>query len=67
MLKLLLATTFLLTACPTGGNDPCTATYTCAASVCTCEDGAVCDDPTAADEESPSNCLNACEVCETSE
>ncbi len=55
---------FLLAGCPTGGTDNCTATWSCGGGECTCEDGSVCDDPSTADEDSASNCRNACEVCE---
>lgn len=57
----------LLSACPTGGSDPCQATFTCEPEGCTCEDGSICDDPATAAEDSASNCVNACEVCEGAE
>ena len=54
----------LLCACPSGGTDHCTATYTCSAGDCTCDDGTTCSDPAEADDEAEANCLNLCEICE---
>ena len=66
-LALALFALLLLPACPSGGSDNCWASYSCSGGTCTCDDGAVCNDPAEADDESASNCLNACEVCETVE